>query len=71
MPPANVCPNCGEKEWLESPSLHYMPRLRSDEKGYSAELENGVNVSVCAVTTVLHYAVLGKTRYSWHPFGRV
>ena len=46
MPPANVCPNCGEKEWLESPSLHYMPRLHSDEKGYSAELENGVNVSV-------------------------
>ena len=43
MPPANVCPNCGQKEWLESPSLHYMPRLRSDEKGYSADLENGVN----------------------------
>ena len=30
------------KEWLESPSLQYMPRLRSDEKGYSADLENGV-----------------------------
>ena len=43
MPPANVCPNCGQKEWLESPSLHYMPRLRSDEKGYSADTEKKVS----------------------------
>ena len=49
MPPKGSCPNCGQKEWLEHPKLHYFPRIsRSDDDNgrYVADASNGIHVTI-------------------------
>ena len=47
VPPSTKCHNCGQKEWLESPELGYIPRLEKDSEGrYMADTNNGVHLRV-------------------------
>ena len=47
MAPKTACPNCGEKEWLENPDLHYFPRVNRSEDGrYVADASNGVHARI-------------------------
>ena len=47
MPPKIACPNCGLKEWLENPELHYFPRVEPlDEGKYVADTTNGIHVKI-------------------------
>lgn len=47
MPPKTACPNCGQKEWLASGELSYLPRVsRSGGGGYVADTKNGIHVRV-------------------------
>ncbi len=47
MSPRIRCPNCQQKEWLENPYIHHLPRaLQLSDGKYVVDVNNGINIKI-------------------------